>query len=153
MKIIFIILLIFNIQHIKQADRKITICDNSNKNIIKSNISKYEIFINALIKVESNNNANAFNKKENAVGVLQIRPILIRDINRFSKNKYTLEDRWDLKKSKQIFNEYVRYYINDTTKFQEIARKWNGGPLGHKKPETKIYWEKVKRILLNKNVL
>jgi hypothetical protein len=33
--------------------------------------------------------------------------------------------------------------------FEIVARKWNGGPRGHKKKATKIYWERVQKELLD----
>jgi len=47
------------------------------------------ILISALIKVESNGDVNAYNKEEDAVGCLQIRPIYVQDLNRFSTKTWT----------------------------------------------------------------
>lgn len=60
--------------------------------------------INAFIEVESNGVDSAINKKSGAVGCLQIMPILIDEANRLSGyEKYTLNDRFNRVKSKEIF--------------------------------------------------
>ena len=63
-------------------------------------INKPKSLVDALILVESAGNPNAFNKKENACGCLQIRPVMVREVNRIlrkqdSEQRFTKEDRWD----------------------------------------------------------
>ena len=41
--------------------------------------------ITVLISIESGGRINAINVKENAVGVLQIRPIMVKEVNRICK--------------------------------------------------------------------
>ena len=43
--------------------------------------------VNALILVESNGNSRAYNKKERACGCLQIRPIMLREVNRILRKQ------------------------------------------------------------------
>ena len=107
--------------------------------------------LDAIMYVESRNDPTAWNKKEDACGVLQIRPIMIDDVNRIlAKNDipkvYTLDDRWSKQKSIEIFKIIKNYYAPNGTP-EEIARIWNGGPHGHKKDCTLQYWEKVKNQL------
>ena len=103
--------------------------------------------VDAIIYVESRNNPNACNKSEDACGVLQIRPIMIKDVNRILKrNQYTLNDRWNKTKSIEIFNIIKEHYSPNGTP-ERIARVWNGGPNGHNKPSTISYWHKVKEQL------
>ena len=107
--------------------------------------------VDAVMYVESRNNPNAWNKHEDACGVLQIRPIMINDVNRILSKKntpkvYTLNDRWSKTKSIEIFNIIQEYYSPNGTP-ERIARVWNGGPNGYKKPQTLAYWHKVKQQL------
>ena len=107
--------------------------------------------VDAIIYVESRNNPNAWNKREDACGVLQIRPIMINDVNRILSKKntpkvYTLNDRWNKTKSIEIFYIIQEYYSPNGTP-ERIARVWNGGPNGYKKPQTLAYWHKVKKQL------
>jgi hypothetical protein len=103
--------------------------------------------VDAVIYVESRNNPYAWNKREDACGVLQIRPIMINDVNRILKqNQYTLNDRWSKTKSIEIFNIIKEHYSPNGTP-ERIARIWNGGPNGYKKQQTLAYWHKVKQQL------
>ena len=102
--------------------------------------------VNAIIYVESRGDVNAHNVRENAVGVLQIRPIMVREVNRrLGEDKYTLMDRWDKGKSIEMFNVIRETTPNPTN--EKIARNWNGGPNGYKKESTLKYWKKVKEQL------
>ena len=99
--------------------------------------------------VESSNGKFLFNKKENAVGIVQIRPVMVREINRLvGYQKYTLEDRLCVKKSKEMFIDYNNV-VNPDWDYELAAKRWNGGILGHKKVSTEKYWEKV-MVELNK---
>ena len=106
--------------------------------------------INALIQIESAGNDNAYCVEEDAVGALQIRRTMVRDVNRIlrrqkSNQRYTYEDRWNRQKSIEMFNIYCNHYNLVTP--EEKARCWNGGPRGLQKLSTKRYWEKVKKQL------
>ena len=64
-----------------------------------------DTLLNAVMAVESNFDTMAYNSKENAAGVLQIRPIMVREVNRLlGEDKYTLKDRWNKAKSIEMFN-------------------------------------------------
>jgi len=102
--------------------------------------------VNAIIHVESRGDIHAHNVSEDAVGVLQIRPIMVKEVNRvLGFDKYTLQDRWDKQKSIEMFNVIRQNTPNPTN--EKIARNWNGGPNGYKKNSTLKYWQKVKKQL------
>jgi soluble lytic murein transglycosylase-like protein len=102
--------------------------------------------IDAIIYVESRGDINAHNIKEDAVGCLQIRPIMLREVNRLlGYNKYKLADRWNKKKSIEMFNVIKEHTKNPTN--EKLARNWNGGWNGYKKQSTLKYWYKVKAQL------
>lgn len=108
-----------------------------------------DILINAMIFVESSNNDSAYCERENAVGCLQIRPIMLKECNRVlklkkSSKRYHLNDRWNRIKSIEIF-KIINKYHNRNAEYEEIARFWNGGPTWVNKINTKTYWGKVKR--------
>jgi len=103
-----------------------------------------DTLLNAVMAVESNFDSMAYNEKENAAGVLQIRPIMVREVNRLlGEDKYTLKDRWSKSKSIEMFN-VIRSHLKGATD-EEIARTWNGGYNGHNIPQTMQYWQKVKK--------
>lgn len=110
--------------------------------------------VEALIQVESRGDASAVGDKHlstPSIGVLQIRPIMVREVNRIlkklkSNKKYKLEDRFSRKKSIQMFMVWKNYYHKNSS-IEKIARCWNGGPLGYKRKATLGYWNKVKNEL------
>ncbi len=110
-----------------------------------------EPLIQAMIMVESRGNDSAYHKGEKAAGCLQIRPIMVREVNRIlgiqkSELEYTLEDRWSREKSIEMFH-IVNNHHNKNSTYEEIARAWNGGPNWFKKSLTKRYWKRVQKQL------
>jgi len=106
--------------------------------------------IEAMIQIESSGNDNAYVASEDAVGCLQIRRTMVKDVNRILKRqgseyRYEYKDRWCRQKSIEMFNIYRNYYNLKTP--EEVARCWNGGPKGIYKPTTVAYWNKVKNHL------
>jgi len=106
-----------------------------------------QILIAALIIVESDGNPNAVGDKGQAIGILQIHPICVQDVNRIlGEEKYTLIDRLDPIKSVEICIVYLNYYGKDKS-VEQLARIWNGGPKGFKRKSTLPYWDKVKKVI------
>jgi hypothetical protein len=109
-----------------------------------------ELLIKSLIEQESDGNDRAFNKKENAVGCLQIRPGYFKDAQEADPSLRSLkhEDCYDREVSIRVFKAYMKRYKpkND----EEAARKHNGGgPKGHLKDSTLPYWRSVQEIMDN----
>ena len=103
-----------------------------------------DTLIAAIIQVESGGDTLAYNSKEDAVGCLQIRPIMVREVNRLvGKDSFKLKDRWSKVKSIQMFN-ILRSHLKGASD-EQIARTWNGGYNGHNIPQTMQYWQKVKK--------
>jgi soluble lytic murein transglycosylase-like protein len=103
--------------------------------------------ISAMIIVESNGNPNAYNPQEEAVGVLQIRPIMVAELNRLGI-EFCLDDRYSKTESVNAFKQWIK--IKNYTDPEIIARKWNGGPNGHLKASTLKYWIKVRNLIYPK---
>jgi soluble lytic murein transglycosylase-like protein len=100
----------------------------------------------AVCRVESGGNPRAVGDGGKAAGIAQIWAITVKDINRFAGTKYTLNDRFDPVKSKQMFNLYVEHYGKGRS-LQYKARLWNGGPGGNNKTATIAYWKKIQKHL------
>ena len=114
--------------------------------VVKTTPIIQDSLIDAIIHVESRGDSMAYNAGEDAVGVLQIRPIMMREVNRLlQENKYTLKDRWSKSKSIEMFNVIKQHTTNPTN--ERLARNWNGGWNGYKKKSTLKYWQKVKTQL------
>ena len=63
---------------------------------------------------------------------MQITPIAVRECNnilekRGSKKRYTLDDRFDKTKSKEMFL-LIQSKYNPTNDIEKAIRLWNGGP-------------------------
>ena len=106
--------------------------------------------LSAIIFVESSGNDSAYHKGEDAVGCLQIRQVMVNDVNRIltrqgSVKRYAYIDRWDRNKSIEMFDIFCEYY--GLSKAEDIARGWNGGPRGMNNPATLGYWNKVQNEL------
>jgi len=98
----------------------------------------------AVCWVESGGDPKAYNAREQAAGIVQIRPICVRDCNRIiGYEKWSLADRWDPVKSWQMFRLYVRYYAPQGGP-EQWARTWNGGPKGPRRASTLAYWQRVR---------
>ena len=106
--------------------------------------------LSAIMFVESSYNDSAYHAGENAVGCLQIRKCMVKDVNRILRRqksdlRFTYDDRWSRPKSIKIFDVYCKHY--GLTTAEEIARCWNGGPRGMQNEMTAGYWKKVKNQL------
>jgi len=102
-----------------------------------------------MILVESGGVADAHNKPEDARGILQIRAICVEDVNRIYGTDFDHDDAWDPTKSKAIYSMYLSYYgseerLGRKPTAEDLARIWNGGPLGYRKTTTRAYWARVK---------
>ena len=100
--------------------------------------------INAISKVESKKNPSAVSK--DCVGILQIRPILVADVNEYLKTKgsnkrFKLSDRLNVEKSKEMFVIYQKRY-NPKNNIEKAIRLWNGG-CGYSKAKTENYYKKI----------
>lgn len=92
--------------------------------------------INAIIKVESNGNPNAVNGNGSCVGILQITKVLVKECNNIlremkSPKRYTLSDRKNPTKSKEMFTLYQRKY-NPSNNVDDGIRMWNCGTSARK---------------------
>ena len=97
----------------------------------------------AIELVESGGRAKAVGDGGKAVGILQIHPVVVDDVNRIlGETKYGLQDRTSVVKSREMFWVYTQHYSKDASR-EVIARRWNGGPKGDKKEATAAYWRKV----------
>lgn len=98
----------------------------------------------AIIQVESEGEIRAV--RGNQVGAMQITPILVKECNqilkkRGSKLRYTLADRFNLAKSKEMFL-LIQSHHNPTNNVEKAIRSWNGGP-NYSVNATDRYYQKV----------
>jgi len=116
---------------------------------IKANeeVLRRELIISTIIEIESENRHLIINN--DMVGILQIRPIMVREVNDIlGFEKFTLNDRFDSIKSIEMFKVFTNYHTPNW-ELNLVCRKWNGGENGHLKLETINYYNKVKKKLNN----
>jgi len=102
--------------------------------------------IEAIIEVESEGNAKAVDKGGKSCGIMQITPILVKECNRIlevrkSSKRYTMADRFNVKKSKEMFKLFQSFH-NPLNNVEQAIRSWNGGN-NYSKRATQRYFEKV----------
>ena len=100
--------------------------------------------MDAIIQVESEGNPRAVSG--NSVGAMQITPILVKDCNEIlkkqkSKKRYTMDDRYSVAKSKEMFLLIQKYY-NPENSIEKAIRSWNGG-VKYRVKSTNRYYKKV----------
>ncbi len=98
----------------------------------------------AIIQVESEGNTHAVSG--NSVGAMQITPILVAECNnilkrRKSKKRFTLKDRFNLAKSKEMFL-LIQSFHNVENNIEKAIRSWNGG-MHYSIRATQGYYNKV----------
>ena len=113
------------------------------------NMSKRSSFdwnpvMDAIIKVESEGNPRAVSG--NSVGVMQITPVLVKECNDIlkkqkSNKRYTLDDRYSVEKSKEMFL-LIQKYFNPENNVEKAIRSWNGG-IKYSVKATNKYYQKV----------
>ena len=102
----------------------------------------------AIIQVESEGNSRAVSG--NSVGAMQITPILVKECNQILKNqksdkRYTMNDRYSVEKSKEMFL-LIQSHHNKQNNVERAIRSWNGGPR-YSMRATNGYFKKVMRHL------
>lgn len=106
-----ILLVTFGITELNKAEE----VDYQTKTVFKfsessEKVSDWDIFVQALIQVESEGKADAVGKT-NDVGILQITPIYVEDVNRIlGEERYNLSCRTDTEKSLEMFEILQSHY-------------------------------------------
>ena len=104
--------------------------------------------MDAIIQVESEGNPRAVSG--NSVGAMQITPILVKDCNEIlkkqkSKKRYTMDDRYSVAKSKEMFL-LIQSYYNRENSIEKAIRSWNGG-VKYSVRATNRYYKKVMALM------
>ena len=104
--------------------------------------------MDAIIQVESEGNPRAVSG--NSVGAMQITPILVKDCNEIlkkqkSKKRYTMDDRYSVAKSKEMFL-LIQSYYNRENSIEKAIRSWNGG-VKYSVRATNKYYKKVMALM------
>lgn len=101
---------------------------------VEEPLSDWQIFQIALAKTESEFNFNAKGSSQDH-GVLQITPILVKEVNRLQKDStYCHKDAFDPEKSFEMF-EIIQYHYNPDCRIDRAIKIWNpkGEVIGYPK--------------------
>jgi len=110
----------------------------------------HPLLLSALIQIESGGNDLA-RGRHGELGALQIKPILVRDVNRIMGTHYAHSQVTNRAVSTFIAQSYLAHYGKNLSD-ENLARIWQGGPVGHKKSSTRAYARRVMRELENRTI-
>lgn len=89
------------------------------------------------------------NVKEQAIGLYQIRPIFVEDVNRIAGTSFKHEDARNARVAQQMIYIYLTYYgkryeekTGKVASAEIMGRIFNGGPNGYTKEATVVYGRK-----------
>jgi len=105
----------------------------------------HPLLLSALIQIESGGNDYA-KGRHGELGALQIKPILVRDVNRIMGTHYAHNQMTNRAVSTFIARSYLNHYGKNLSD-ESLARIWQGGPKGHRKTSTRAYSKRVMRQL------
>lgn len=119
------------------------------------------VALQILIAVESNGNPKAFNAEEQAIGLLQIRPVMVQEVNRILEKagdarRFEHADAWDTGKSIAMAAVYLEHWgteknVGRKPRIIDYALLWCAGPDGPRQPptaETRRYVARVREKAL-----
>ncbi len=126
---------------------------------VPSKTHSYDRLIAALIVVESSGNDHALGDRHmnnKAYGPLQGRKLCVDDVNRRFGTKIRVESLlgnrslsvWVCQKYLEMYG--TRKQLGREPSEEDLARIWNGGPMGYRKESTVAYWSKVRKALQKK---
>lgn len=114
---------------------------------VKAEAFDWGPLMDAITQVESEGDSRAINGR--SCGAMQITPILVEDCNailkkRGEKKRYSLNDRFNVKKSREMFVLIMSHY-NPMNNVERAIRLWNGG-IRYTVKGTQRYYNKVMKI-------
>ena len=118
------------------------------KNEAESATFNWNPVMEAIIQAESKGNPRAVSG--NSCGAMQITPIMVAECNnilkkRKSKKRFTLADRFNVAKSKEMFILFQSFH-NPKNNVEQAIRSWNGG-MRYTVRGTQRYFNKVMKYL------
>ena len=105
----------------------------------------HPLLLSALIQIESHGNDLA-RGKHGELGALQIKPILVRDVNRIMGTHYAHAQVTNRTISIFIANAYLSHYGRNLSD-ESLARLWQGGPKALRRSSSRAYGRRVMRKL------
>lgn len=110
----------------------------------------HPLLLSALIQVESNGNDHA-RGRHGELGALQIKSIMVRDVNRLMGTHYAHQQVTNRATSIFIANAYLSHYGRNLSD-ESLARIWQGGPKAIHRSSSRAYGKRVMRELEKRTV-
>jgi len=110
----------------------------------------HPLLLSALIQIESYGNDQA-KGRHGELGALQIKPILVRDVNRIMGTHYAHTQVTNRTISLFIANAYLAHYGKHLSD-ESLARIWQGGPKAISRSSSRAYGRRVMRELERRTV-
>jgi hypothetical protein len=105
----------------------------------------HPLLLSALIQIESHGNDLA-RGRHGELGALQIKPILVRDVNRLMGTHYAHAQVTNRTISLFIARAYLAHYGKHLSD-ESLARIWQGGPKAIKRSSSRAYGRRIMRKL------
>jgi len=105
----------------------------------------HPLLLSALIQIESGGNDLA-KGRHGELGALQIKPILVRDVNRIMGTHYAHQQVTNRAVATFIAESYFSHYGRNLSD-ESLARLWQGGPKALKRSSSRAYGRRVMREL------
>ena len=110
----------------------------------------HPLLLSALIQIESHGNDLA-RGKHGELGALQIKPILVRDVNSIMGTHYAHAQVTNRAVSTFIAHAYLSHYGRNLSD-ESLARIWQGGPKAIHRSSSRAYGRRVMRELEKRTV-
>ena len=110
----------------------------------------HPLLLSALIQIESNGNDLA-RGKHGELGALQIKPIMVRDVNRIMGTHYARQQVTNRTIATFIANSYLAHYGRNLSD-ESLARIWQSGPKALRRSSSRAYGRRVMREIENRTV-
>lgn len=83
--------------------------------------------VSTLIAIESGGDPTSYNPSEDAAGILQMRPVAVREANRITgRHLWAEDDRWNPQLARAMCFETLRFhYLRGCTNPVELGAKWH----------------------------
>jgi len=105
----------------------------------------HPLLLSALIQIESHGNDLA-RGRHGELGALQIKPIMVRDVNRIMGTHYAHAQVTNRATSIFIAHAYLSHYGRNLSD-ESLARIWQGGPRAIHRSSSRAYGRRVMRKL------
>jgi hypothetical protein len=117
----------------------------SHKNHASAHQIMHPLLLSALIQIESHGNDHA-RGRHGELGALQIKPIMVRDVNRIMGTHYAHAQVTNRAVALFIAHAYLSHYGKHLSD-ESLARIWQGGPRAIKRSSSRAYGRRVMRKL------